>query len=35
VNSQFGLPTWQVVLIVILVIVGLITFGALVQVLHG
>jgi serine/threonine-protein kinase len=35
VTSQFGLPTWQVVLIVIAVITGLITFGALVQVLHG
>ena len=35
INSQFGLPTWQVVLIVLAVIVGLITFGALVQVLHG
>jgi len=35
VNNQFGLPTWQVALIVIAVIVGLITFGALVQVLHG
>jgi serine/threonine protein kinase len=34
-SSQFGLPIWQVVLIVIAVIVGLITFGALVQVLHG
>ena len=35
VGNQFGLPIWQVVLIVIAVIVGLITFGALVQVLHG
>lgn len=35
VSSQFGLPTWQVALIVLAVIVGLITFGALVQVLHG
>jgi eukaryotic-like serine/threonine-protein kinase len=34
-SEQLGLPTWQVILIVIAVIVGLITFGALVQVLHG
>jgi eukaryotic-like serine/threonine-protein kinase len=35
VSNQFGLPIWQVVLIVIAVIVGLITFVALVQVLHS
>ena len=35
INHQFGLPTWQVALIVVAVIVGLITFGALIQVLHG
>jgi hypothetical protein len=35
VSAQLGVPTWQVVLIVIAVIVGLMTFGALIQILHG
>jgi len=34
-SSQFGIPLWQVGLIVVAVVVGLITFGALVQLLHG
>ncbi len=35
VSAQLGVATWQVALIVIAVIVGLITFGALIQILHG
>ena len=35
VNSQFGLPNWQVALIVVAVLVGLVVFGALVQILLG
>jgi len=34
-SSQFGIPLWQVALIVVAVVVGLITFGVLVQLLHG
>ncbi|HEX9371668.1 MAG TPA: hypothetical protein VF897_11720, partial [Roseiflexaceae bacterium] len=34
-GGQFGLPAWQVALIVLAVIVALVTLGALVQVLHG
>src|SRR5262249_49705193 len=34
-SGQFGLPLWQVALIVLAVIVGLVAFGALIQVLHG
>jgi serine/threonine-protein kinase len=33
--SQFGLPPWQVALIVVAVLVGLVILGTLVQILHG
>jgi serine/threonine-protein kinase len=33
--SQFGLPAWQVALIIVAVLVGLVILGTLVQILHG
>lgn len=35
VGGQMGLPTWQVVVIVVAVLVGLVLFGVVVQLLHG